>query len=512
MNPVGLLSKATSLRYKSGVGMYRVGDTLARVEAGKTITGIQHNTVAHEPGTAISVRPGSVELLWARVPAKLLGRLGAKPHPEGREPERQGAGNIMLGLRASAVTFLSEAITEQQPGAGAAGEREEVRIERGERRAATVLSDSMTVTVAGHKILLTGKVRLGELDEIAKAAGLDPVDPGARYEPEPCAAWRASAFYAPFKPAKGIHLRFILGDGHGLAILGTPKWPLAWQVLAWEEGGKEEAVLQAFHLLSVHALRRLHLSGIDHISIQGEGSLEGDWDRLGQTIGQPLHDVDGPNYGPEFVSLGLALGAMQSRTETLNLAHAIQPSPSLWASAPWGEAGFLLSLVICMCLVLRYTAGNLEHELDAVNRENLAVTWAKGIVQAKLTAEQKALMAQVTPMIQYLKRDMYFSDVVTAIAGELPDATWLDGFEGGDLIWEKNPNKMLGQRYVLIQAGAPSARHGLAPPEIDEAVHSLEQNEFLRLVLPRVKLTDVNWRQQSGRGYTVFSILALPKE
>jgi hypothetical protein len=458
------------------------------------------------------MRPGFAELLRARVPAKFLGSLAAKPKLEGQDLERRVTGNVMLGLRASAVTFLSEAVAEQQPGASAAGEREEVRIERGEKRGATVLSDSMTVTASGQKIQLTGKVRLGEIDEIAKAAGIDPTDPGARYEPEPWAAWRASAFYAPFKPGKGIHLRYILGDGHGLAILGTSKWPLAWQVLAWEEGEKEEAVLQAFHLLSVHASRRLHLPSIDHVSIQGEGSLDGNWDHVSQIIGRPVHDVDGPNYGPDLVSLGLALGAMESRTETLNLAHAIQPSPSLWASAPWGEAGVLLSIFVCMFLVLRYTSSNLELELDAVNREVLAVTWAKGVVQAKLAAEQKTLATQVTPMLQFLKRDMYFSDVITAIATELPDAAWIDAIEGGDLIWEKNPNKMLGQRFVMIQAGAPSARHGLAPPEIDAAVHSLEENEFLRSVLPRVKLTDVNWRQQSGRGYTVFSVLALPKE
>ena len=80
---------------------------------------------------------------------------------------------------------------------------------------------------------------------------------------------------------------------------------------------------------------------------------------------------------------------------------------------------------------------------------------------------------------------------------------------GEDLFWEKNPNKALGQRYLLLTAGAPSEREGLAPPEINEAVHGIDDNAYLEKALPRVKLSDVNWRKQGGRGYSVFSLLAL---
>ncbi len=512
MNPAGLLSKATSLRFKTGIGIYEAGGVVARVDAGKTIAGIRHHVVPHGVEAANATAESLLGGGFAGVPAKLLGRFVRNTGSTQSEPDRKFPAPVMLGLRATAVTFVSEPVGDHEPNEGAGTEREESRIERGEKRANSILTDSMTVTLGRQKIRLTARVRLAELDEIGKATGINPAEAAARYEPEPWAAWRASAFHAPFKPKKGVHLRYILGDGHGLAILGTPKWPLAWQVLSWEEGGKEEAILQAFHLLSLHGSRRLRLAAIDQVSIQGENSLEGDWETIGQTIGHPIRDVDGPSYGPELVSLGLALGALEGRTETLNLAHAIQQKPSVWASAPWGEAGFLFSLFVCMFLVLSYTAGNLDAELETIDRENQAVVWAKGLAQPKLAAEQKLLAAQVTPLLQYLKRDMHFTDAIIAIAGVLPDSTWLDSIEGGDLIWEKNPNKMFGQRFVLIQAGAPSARHGLAPPEIGEAVHALEANEYLRSVLPRVKLTEVNWRQQSGRGYTVFSVLALPKE
>jgi len=512
MSAVNLLSRLREFEIKSGVGVYELGGEVHRVEAGWTVAGLTHRTcTGNEEDVADGSSSGMDQLLagLGTLLSRGLDSLLKRKPASGDGDAASAVMPVTVGLRANVVTFQSEVAQDQALPSAAAPDRDESSPDRSSRKAGTVLSDSMTVSVGKQTLSLTGKVRYGELEELEQTTGLAPTDPH-RYEPEPWAVWRASAHYAPFKPKNGIHLRYVLGDQAGLAILGTPKHPVAWQVLSWDEDGKEAAVLQAYHLLSVHAARRLHLTGINHIAIQGEDDLDGDWDSVEEAIGQPILDVDGPSYGPELVAFGLALGAMEGRADTLNLARTLQEKPSLLAMVPWGEAGFLVSLFLCMFLVLSDHASGVRQQLNAINKENAAVTWARGINKAQLNAEQNKLTAQVNPLQRYLDRELHFSQAITAIGQELPDSTWLDSISGGDLIWEKNANKMLGQRYVQVQAGAPSARKGLAPPEIDHAVRGLERNEYLKEVLPRVKLTDVNWRQQGGQGYTVFSVLVLP--
>jgi len=496
------------LRFRAGAGVYDWGGSVYRVEAGRTLLGLTHGRADHVPESPDAVDVGD------RI-ADAIRQIGAKVGLRGAKAsdDKHKKSSVSVGLRANAITFLSEVLADDAAPIPVTFERDDAKTkkEEPEKRAQTVLSDSITVTVGKSKLLLKGKVRMAELDKLQASTGLDPQDEH-RYEPEPWAAWRASAHYAPFKPKKGIHLRYLLGTGSGLAILCTPKWPLAWQVLSWEEGAKEESILQAFHLLNVHATRRLHLSGIDYVSVQGEGNLEANWESIETTIDRKIVDVDGPEYGPELIAFGLALGSLEPRNETLNLARSIQHKPKLLAMVPWGEAGFLMSLFLCMFLVLNDYSRSLELQLAKSKAANAEAVWAKGVPQAKLQAEAQLLKNHVNPLEKYLERDLYFSRAMSAIAQALPDSTWLDSINGGDLIWEKNPNKALGQKYLLVQAGAPSARRGLAPPEIDHAVHNLEDNAYLQTILPRVKLTDVNWRQQSGQGYTVFSMLALPKE
>jgi hypothetical protein len=502
---------------RSGTGVYPTESGVHRIEAVQTLLGIERREVATDlSDAAAEVRGDRLQNILAGVRksvpslAKLLPAV-PETFDEDSEPRRK-VQPVTIGLRASAVTFISEIQLEDGPQihAVAPAEREDARPEAEEKRAQSVLTDRLTVSVGKQKIRLTAKVRFGELHTITKENGLS-VEDQHRYEPEPWAAWRASAHYAPFKPTRGVHLRYILGESTGLAVLGTHKWPLAWQVLSWEEDGKAEALLQAYHLLNVHALRRLKLSGIEHVSVQGDDTLETDWEELEQAMGHEILGVDGPEFDESFTAFGLALGTLDSRSDSLNLARSIQEKPSLLAMAPWGETGFIFAVCVCMFLILQDHASGLAAQLQQVKREVYAAPWARGQTLQKLTQEQALLAREVTPMIKFLDRELQFSRALDAVATELPATTWLVNFSGGDFIWEKNPNKALGQRYLQIDAGAPSAERGMAPPEINQAVRSLESNEYMKAVMPRVKLTDVNWRQQNGSGFTVFGVLSLPK-
>ncbi len=520
---------------RSGTGLCLTPGGAYRVRAARTLFGVETDVLDADAEHPRALSTGErARAIYARMRGAVPPSAGSPSEPKD-SPEAAGtsdytgspfedepielevedreyrAAPVTIGLRASAVTFLSEVQPENPPVQSSSSDREDSRSESEDKRSQSVLTDKLTVPVGKQQIQLTAKVRFTELESIQAETGLS-ADELHRYEPEPWAAWRASNHYAPFDPARGIHLRFLLGENEGLAILGTPRWPLAWQVLSYDDECKAEAILQAYHLLNVHVRRRLKLDGITDVTVQGNDGLEEAWAEVEQGMGMEIFGVDGPVYDENFTAFGLALGSLDPRGETLNLARSIQQKPSLLAMAPWGEAGFILSVCVCMFLVLQDHAAGLRAQLGQVQRQTGSVTWANGRSAQQLEQELDLLRREVSPMIKYLKRELYFSRAMDSVATELPAATWLVSVNGGDHVWKRNPNKSLGERYLQIEAGAPSRQPGMAPPEINDAVRALESNTYMKEVLPRVKLTDVNWRQRAGSGFTVFSVLSSSKE
>jgi hypothetical protein len=405
----------------------------------------------------------------------------------------------------------SEIFDETQQGAGTGATEREERNAKQERRPAKVLEHAIVVAAGKRKVRLTAKARIEELQTISAATGLDPAD-GHGFEPAPWALWRASLHHAPAKKGGAVYLRYVVGEHAGVAILATAKGPLAWHVLNWSGGDRSEALIQAYHLLRVHALRRLRFEDIGHVSVQGAPFDEASRAALEAAIGVPVGCLEGPPCDGRLVAFGLALGALDAKSGSVNLARDLQPEPSIMQLAPWGEASFLLSLFLCMYLMLHFHIAGLRQEARVASQQTDAVQWARGVHATKLKQELDSLSREVDPLAKFLTRELSFAKALTAIAEELPPKAWLVTVTGEDLFWEKNPNKALGQRYLLLTAGAPSEREGLAPPEINATVHGLDDNEYLDKTLPRMKLADVNWRQQGGVGYTVYSLLALPKE
>ncbi|RMD82108.1 MAG: hypothetical protein D6815_10035 [Candidatus Dadabacteria bacterium] len=374
-----------------------------------------------------------------------------------------------------------------------------------------MVGDQLVVPLGRGKARLSARVRTSEIERARQAAGLGR-DSENRFEPAPWAAWRASLYYAPLKPSKGIHLRFLLGDGEGLAILASGRWPLAWQVLSWQQDNKHEVLLQAFRLLQLHATRRLGLGGIEHVSVQGNNHLSGGWDALAEAIERPVQHVDGPSYEPEMVAFGLALGALAPKEETIDLAASLRDEPPLYKLVPWGEVSFGVALFLCMFLVMSHHAASLRGELAETTSRIAHVEWAKDLQIAKLKSQAAALEREVTPLEKFMERQFTFSRAFASVAEVMPEKTWLVVAEGKDLLWEKNPNKALGEHYLLLDTGVPNTSGDTTPPEINETVRRLERDSYLGRVLPRAKLVDVTWRQEGGNGFTVFTVLLKPKK
>jgi len=510
---VDVLHFLRTLTLKSAVGVCEDEGACHRARAGITpfgIIGLPEETTAQEE-RLLEAR-ARAEARFAGIKQGLLAKLGKGQRKSTHASAKKKRKKIsVVALRPDAVTFISEALS----GDGAArivGQRETERNERADRAPNAILHDSIVLSVGNKRYLATARVRREQLDA-ASALAECPVDDGHHFEPGPWAVWRASRHYAPLKPKRAVHLRYIVGPSEGLVVLSANDQPLAWQVIA-RESDKEwfQALLHAFHVLDLFAVRRLAVGAVAHFSVQGAAESAREWDALATAVGRPIQRVPGPAYGPEMIAFGAALGALDPARDTLNLARRVQDPPRLLSLVPWAEVTLLVLLCIGMLTSLRYYASDASQQLATLRSRAAATTWAKNMSDNDLKREMQALEKEVTPLKTFVTRDLYFSRAFDSLSESMPPPTWLAHMTAADLIWEKSPNKALGQRYILINAGAPSQTEGTAPPEINEAVHSIADDEYLGRVLPNVKLTDVNWHREAGKSFALFSVLAVPKQ
>ena len=501
-----------TLTLKSAVGAYEFQGACHRARAGLTPFGIVELPEESTPQEdRINEARAEAKRRFVDLRRQILSRFrkGAKPTANAAAPAKAKIRPAVVGLRPDAVTFISEPVSADAA-ARAASERDSEKSERNER--AAILQDSIGLAVGKQRYIATARVRREELDAASAAAGF-AIDDGHRFEPGPWAVWRASLYHAPLKPKRGTHLRYVVGPSGGVVVLSVGDRPLAWQVLA-RESDKEwfDGLLHAFHILDLFAVRRLNLPAIAHISVQGATEPDEEWDALAKSSGRAIQRVPGPPYDAHMVAFGAALGALDPTKETLNLAKSIQDPPRMLSMVPWAEVGLLVILFGMMFAMMRYYVSDTRQQLATLRGRAAATTWAQGMTDAQLKQEAQALEKEMAPLKAFVTRELYFSRGFDSLAQTLPRSTWLVHMSGDDLIWEKSPNKALGQRYILINAGAPSEIEGAAPPEINEAVHAMARDEYLRTVLPNVKLTDVNWHREAGKSFALFSVLALPKQ
>lgn len=502
-----------TLTLKSGVGVCEHDGACHRARAGITPLGIialpEEATVQEEK---LKEAREKAEARFAGIKRSLLARLGKGQSKAGNAAAKKKKRKpiAVVALRPDAVTFISEALSSDAAGR-LVGQRETERNERADRAPNAILDDSIVLSVGKKRYLATARVRREHLDAASALAGY-PIDEGHHFEPGPWAVWRVSRHYAPLKPKRGVHLRYIVGPSEGLVVLSANDQPLAWQIIA-RESDKEwfQALVHAFHVLDLFAVRRLAVGAVAHFSVQGAEESAREWDALANAIGRPIQRVPGPAYGPEMIALGAALGALDPARDTLNLAKHVQDPPRLLSLVPWAEVTLLVLLCIGMFTSLRYYASDASQQLATLRSRAVATAWAKNMSDMELKKEMQALEKEVTPLKAFVTREIHFSRAFDSLSESMPDPTWIVHLSAADLIWEKSPNKALGQRYILINAGAPSENEGAAPPEINETVHVMAKDEYLAKVLPNVTLTDVNWHREAGKSFAMFSVLAQPK-
>jgi hypothetical protein len=361
-------------------------------------------------------------------------------------------------------------------------------------------------SVRRRKLVLRGSVRREEVDPFSRILDLDLSRPPA-CEPAPWAAWRAALHHAPLVPRRGLHLRFLLGAGKGLAVVSNGGTPLGWQALSWEGALPAQVLFQSHRLLSVFTERRLGVGPIEHVSVQGLYEVKEGWSALERTLGCSLRREAGPAYDAHQIALGAALGGLDPRRDSINLVrHAQKPQSWAWL-VPWGEAAFLLGLSAVLFLVLQYHAAELRGQVARQKIANAQVLWAEGKSSGDIKAERQRLNEYLPPVQEFLSRPVRFDAFVAALPSVTPESGTLLSAELADEAWKDKPDKKRGRRYGIVEGTTPFAR----PQEVDGVLQSLGATPFFAKSLPLAKVVEFASRGAGDSGETRFKVLCLPK-
>ncbi len=399
---------------------------------------------------------------------------------------------LTIALRAEAVGFVCRPAEEQTDHAP---------------QFLGALTDQMHVSAGKKKLLLQATVRKDEIDHLEPIILMDAPRP-PRCEPAPWAAWRASMHFAR-APKAGVHLRFLLGHGRGIAILSRGKTPLGWQLLSWAGSATAtaETLFQSCRLLSVFSERRLGLGPIARVSVQGADAAA-DWTELHEAIGRPVDSVPGPPLDGRMIAFGAALGGLDTRSESLNLARSLQKLPSIATLIPWAEAFYAAGLICALFVTLQYRAQELRARIASQKIKNAQVMWSQSMTTQAVKAERDKLKAALPSPVAFLKTDVQFADLLVEMPSLLPANTWLRSLDAADDIWREKPDKRRGRRYVVIEASSPFAR----PGDVDETLHAIQGSAFLKRHFPAAKVVEFASQGQADTGETSYTVLCLPKD
>ncbi len=491
----GVIKNLLKAGLRSAIGFYSSGERVAIVEAMRTpfgLAGIRSRRIEDDDDSDTHKGHKEVRALLSEI------------------LERERMKTVTVGVRPSAVDFVADADLREEAWDGGAGEGKSSAA-AAVQAAPGVLIDSIGVTVAKTKFVLTGRVRSKEIEGALPDSDSEDLRRRPRFEPGPWAAWRASLYFAPLKHRSGVHLRYILGEQEGLAILGDRHWPLAWQVLSWRTQDKGAALVQAFHMLNLYARRQLSISEIRHVSVQGCVDLEEGWHTIEAPLGREVEQVVGPVYDDEFIALGLALGGLESEENTLDLGRSLRPPKTFLALLPWKELGFLATLFLGMFFVMSSHAGSLRTQLDVALHENAEAIWAKAVPIAELQSQQKRLAKDVQPLSRFFSKRIPFAPALAAVSSMIPPTAWVESLHGADYVWRTGASRTLGSSFLLVRYAAPLVNTGAVPEEINELVKGLKASPYFSETLPEVKLADINWKPEGGEGVTLFTVIAKPR-
>jgi hypothetical protein len=230
--------------------------------------------------------------------------------------------------------------------------------------------------------------------------------------------------------------------------------------------------------------------------------------------GARLIRCDAPSYGPEAAALGLALADPLSDEPRLDLARELEPSPTVRDVFPWRELVMHGALVGGVSLVLLAMAADVGTRLRMVQADLATIAWVKGMDQAKLDGEKKALEEQTKAVGAFRTTRVAWSVPLRKIAASSPPSTVITSLSGDAAIQaagKASGNK--SKKQLVVSFETPLAQDGSLPRELDGFLASLRQEASIKRHFPLIEVTALraNPPRQGGAPSASYSVVCLPK-
>src|SRR5207302_1250171 len=117
---------------------------------------------------------------------------------------------------------------------------------------------------------------------------------------------------------------------------------------------------------------------------------------------------------------GLALGCLEPRPVTFDLARSLKPRPGLWDIFPCGELAVQAALLVCMALFLNFRHEKVGEAYRSVAAENRQHRWLAAVPETQLEKEKKDLTERVGAMQRFLGDRVVWTGYTQDVARHLP--------------------------------------------------------------------------------------------
>lgn len=344
-------------------------------------------------------------------------------------------------------------------------------------------------------------------------------DMGARVgliQHTPTALYRAGVFHA--RPPRGSKLcvRFFLGTRQAIGVLAAGEQPLFWHAFQLAQGQELPVLLAAYSTLSMLRRNARIKAPIDALIIHGRPDLEldQDADRFRQQTGTRLLRCPEPSYGIISAALGLALADPFSDEPRHDLARGLKPLPMIRDIFPWGEFALHGALLGGVSFFLGATSSEADARLRSVDAQLAAFPWTKGMNQASLDAEKKALDERLTAFEAFRGGRVAWSVPLRTLAATVPEGTVLTSLAGdAEVEAGSRAGGAKAKRQLVVGFETPMGQDGAPPHEIDGFLATLRGEPSISRHFPLIEVSGLraNHNAKGGEPTASYSVVCLPK-
>jgi hypothetical protein len=335
-------------------------------------------------------------------------------------------------------------------------------------------------------------------------------------EPAAAALFRAGSFHARAPRGSKLCVRFFLGEQQAVGVVGAGACPLFWHEFALEPGQETASILAAYTTLWMLGRNGRITLPIDTVVVHGRPDLRltQEPQEFQRRTGARLMRCDAPGCGPEAAAMGLAMADPLSDEPRLDLARELEPAPTIRDVFPWKELTLHGALLGGVSLVLLTLAADAGTRLRMAQADMATIPWVKGMDQAKLDGEKKALEERIKAVTAFRGSRVAWSVPLRTIAASAPANTVITALSGdAEIQATGGTGTGKAKKQLVVSFETPMAEDGSLPRELDGFLAALREEASIKRHFPLITVTGLRADPvRKGQAPTAsYSVICLPK-